>query len=70
MRHGLWATLFIASLAVFHYWIYRIHQGRLDDRQREIDRLADDNREYRESFLRLWHDKMSAHGETPKGEKP
>lgn len=31
--------------------IFTVHQRQLNDRQREIDRLAEDNREYRERFL-------------------
>jgi len=34
-------------------WIYKIHQGRLDDLQREIDRLAQENREHRDRFARI-----------------
>lgn len=63
MEHGVWATLFIGSLIVFHLWIANLHKGRLDDRQREIDRLAEDNRNYRDVFLRLLGDKMSIKGE-------
>ncbi len=36
-----------------HAWIYSLYRGRLKDRQKEIDRLAEDNHEYRERFLRL-----------------
>lgn len=38
---------------IFHYWIYALYQARLEDRQKEIDRIAEDNREYRERFLTL-----------------
>ena len=58
MEHGIWAMLFIAALVVAHIWIARLHKGRLDDRQREIDRLAEDNRAYRELFVGLLHDKV------------
>lgn len=34
-------------------WMNKNHQRQLNDRQREIDRLAADNREYRERFLQL-----------------
>lgn len=40
-------------LFVFHMWIYALYKGRLNDRQDEIDRLAKDNREYREMFVEL-----------------
>lgn len=36
-----------------HFWIFRQYNGRLEDRQKEIDRLAEDNREYRDRFLEL-----------------
>lgn len=59
MQHGIWALLFIVSLVIFHRWISRLHQGRLDDRQREIDRLAKENHEYRDRFQKLIDDTMS-----------
>lgn len=34
-----------------HYWIFRQYDGRLKDRQKEIDRLAEENAEYRNRFL-------------------
>lgn len=36
-----------------HGWIYNLYRDRLKDRQSEINRLATDNREYRERFLSL-----------------
>lgn len=42
-----------------HYVIYRLYKGRLEDRQREIDRIASDNREYRDRFLQLMDDAFS-----------
>lgn len=36
-----------------HFWIFMQYNGRLKDRQREIDRIASDNREYRNRFLEL-----------------
>lgn len=36
-----------------HWWIYKLYKGRLEDRQKEIDRLAEDNHEYREHFMKL-----------------
>ena len=38
---------------VAHYWIFREYRGRLRDRQNEIDRIAADNREYRDRFTNL-----------------
>jgi hypothetical protein len=45
------------TLTVFfwaaHYAYYRSFKGRLNDRQSEIDRLAKDNHEYRDYFMKL-----------------
>ena len=38
---------------VFHIWIYRLYNARLEDKQKEIDRLIRDNIEYRERFHAL-----------------
>jgi F0F1-type ATP synthase membrane subunit b/b' len=38
-------------LALFFF--YRLYKARIDDKQKEIDRLAQENREYRERFLAL-----------------
>ena len=40
------------------FWIYKSQQRQLDDRQREIDRLAADNREYRDRFERMMNQKL------------
>lgn len=45
--------VFTISFFLGHWWIYSLYAGRLKDRQSEIDRLATDNREYRERFLAL-----------------
>lgn len=45
------AILFLVIYGV--RWMSKTHQRQLDDRQREIDRLAADNREYRERFLQF-----------------
>lgn len=34
-----------------HGWVYKLYQDRVKDKQAEIDRLAADNREYRERYL-------------------
>lgn len=39
------------------FWLYKSQQGRLDDRQQELDRMAADNRDYRDRFERL-HDRL------------
>ncbi|MDD9884299.1 MAG: hypothetical protein OXU62_07190 [Gammaproteobacteria bacterium] len=39
------------------FWLYKSQQSRLDERQQELDRLAADNRDYRDRFERL-HDRL------------
>ena len=58
MEHGLWEVLVIVVIAVYSKWIAKIHEGRLQDRQREIDRMAEENRAYRELFLQRLHDRI------------
>lgn len=41
---------------VAHYWIFRLYNGRLKDRQTQIDELAKENHEYRDRFLALLDD--------------
>jgi hypothetical protein len=36
-----------------HWWIYRTYNGRLRDRQEQINQLAAENRQYRERFLAI-----------------
>jgi len=38
---------------VAHAWIYREYRGRLNDRQKQIDMIAAENREYRERLTGL-----------------
>lgn len=51
---GLFALFFIIA----HLWIYGQYRGRLNDRQKEIDRLAEDNRRYREIYLKNLDEKF------------
>ena len=43
--------LFIVFFIIAHIVIFGLYRGRINDRQAEIDRLAQDNREYRMRFL-------------------
>ena len=56
-----------------HYAVYRLYLGRLNDRQKEIDKLAAENREYRERFLALLDKKLdyksARHTESSKRKK-
>ncbi len=52
-RLGLVKGTFVLFFFMAHGWIYSLYRGRLKDRQREINRLARENREYRDRFLVL-----------------
>lgn len=55
LKNGLFGVFFIfMHVAVF--WLYK---GRIKDKQAEIDRLAKDNREYRDRFLALMDNAFS-----------
>ena len=41
-----------------HFWYNKQIKGRLDDRQKEIDRVTKENREYREKFLSILDSKF------------
>ena len=50
-----------------HFMIFALYRGRIKDRQGEINRLADDNHQYRERFLSL----LDQHFKSgPEGDKP
>ena len=63
MTDGIWAVLFVLALVAFYRWGERMVQGRLEDQRREINRLAQENREYRELFAQMIHDTMRTKGE-------
>lgn len=49
-----WAKgVFTIFFFLAHFWIYRLYMNRINDRKEEIDRLAQDNREYRNLFLSI-----------------
>ena len=54
VKDGIFLLFFILA----HIWIYKLYEGRLKDRQAEINRIADENREYRERFITLLDDKF------------
>lgn len=51
---GLRDGIFLLFFFLAHGWIYSQYQGRLADRQKEIDRLAADVREYRNMIVGLF----------------
>ena len=46
---GILTIFFIGA----HWWIHKLYEGRLNDRQDQINRIAEENRAYRERFLVL-----------------
>jgi len=49
-----WAKgVFTIFFFLAHYWLFKMYNGRLADRQEEINRLAADNHEYRDRFLAM-----------------
>lgn len=55
---GTVEAVFIIFFFSAQGWVYALYIGRLKDRQKEIDRLAGDNREYRDRFMKLMDDKF------------
>ena len=65
-----WAKgMFTVFFFMAHGYIFSLYRGRLNDRQKEIDRIASENREYRERFLKLMDDKFSYSPSQKKGKK-
>lgn len=50
---GVVKGTFVVFFWVAHAAIFGLYRGRLLDRQKEIDRLARENKEYRERFTAL-----------------
>jgi hypothetical protein len=52
-EHGIISVAVLVALVAACYWIHKLYEGRLQDRQQQIDRLAEENRQYRDIFMRL-----------------
>ncbi len=50
---GLVKGTFVVFFWIMHAMYFRAMRGRLEDRQKEIDRVAAENHEYRERFLAI-----------------
>jgi hypothetical protein len=50
---GVTKGLFVAFFVWAHTAVWMLYRGRLKDRQGEINRLAEENRDYRERFIVL-----------------
>lgn len=46
---GMFVLFFLGA----HYWIYRLYSSNIKDKQNQIDRIAADNKEYRDRFLSM-----------------
>lgn len=55
---GLNKGLFVIFFLGMHVWVYILYKGRLDDRQKEIDRMAEENRHFREFFMKKLGEKI------------
>lgn len=56
---GLTKTLSAIIISFCHLYIFTLYDRRLKDRQDEINRLAEENREYRDRFLKLLDQKFN-----------
>lgn len=56
---GFVNAMFLVFFVLAHIAIFALYRGRINDRQKEIDRLAKDNREYRMRFLAFLDRKFS-----------
>ena len=59
---GVTKGLFVAFFFAAHLALFLLYRGRLKDRQGEIDRLAEENREHRLRFTAL----LDKHFKIPK----
>jgi hypothetical protein len=50
---GMTKTLFAVIILSCHFYIFRVYNARLQDRQNEINRLATENHDYRDKFSQL-----------------
>jgi len=60
---GVFAIFFF----MMHGWLFLQYRGRLTDRQAEINRMAAENREYRERFQTMLDNHHGVKKELPKG---
>ena len=58
---GLTKALFVVFFVVMHGWVFLLYRGRLKDRQAEIDRIAEENRHYREIFVGMLDKRFGEH---------
>lgn len=56
---GFTKGILFAFFFIMHGMVFWLYRGRIKDRQREIDRLAEDNRAYRERYLAFHDEKFN-----------
>lgn len=64
---GVTKGLFSLFFLVMHWFVFSLYRGRIKHMQQEIDRLAIDNRAYRERFLEFIDRQMNL--KRPKAKK-
>lgn len=55
---GVTKGLFVIFFLLMHLWIFLLYKGRLNDRQKEIDRIAEENKVFRNFFMDKLKEKM------------
>ena len=63
-------ALFTAFFFGMHYAVYRLYLGRLRDRKEEIDRLREENNDYRERFIAILDERMDFELDEPSDPDP
>jgi hypothetical protein len=63
---GVVKGLFVFFFVMMHAWVFWLYKGRLEDRQEQIDRIAAENKDYRDRFTSLIDKKLNI----PKGRLP
>ncbi len=56
---GLTKAVFSLVILSCHFYIFSLYNDRLRERQAEIDRLAEENHQYRDRFLKLIDNTLS-----------
>mgnify|MGYP001061996513 CR=1 FL=1 len=62
---GYMEGLFALFFFMMHGWVFFLYHGRISDRQKEINRLAKENRDYRERFTKLLDRHYDVTGKKP-----
>ncbi len=55
---GTYQSLFIIFFIGVHIYIRRLYDANMADKQNQINRLAEENKEYREKFIKMVDQKL------------